>query len=69
MVNVRRSSNALDGRRIFSVCPADTAELGVGVIFTMVFENPLRVFTLYARFFGNEPNSMISFYNIVKIKK
>ncbi len=45
IVNVRRSSSEFLGKHTLSVCPADTAELGVAVIFTIVSKKSLKVFT------------------------
>ena len=74
MVNVRRSIILFCGRRRRIMLPEVTVSVLLsGNNFTVDFENPERVFTVYARLRGNELNSILSFsfyiYEEIKIIK
>jgi len=63
--NVRKSIIVFAGNWTLIVSPALIFPVLSGVNFTVVFENSDRVLILYAKFFGNDANSIIycfSFY-------
>ena len=72
MVNVRRSTRLFWGRRTRIMLPEVTVSVLLsGNNFTVLFENEFSVFTAYARFLGNDENSILSFsfYIYEEIKK